>query len=112
MRMSFMSALSTRPERALWALIAAQIVTWTAAPALSHSAPPLDVIEMYVFGREHVVAVYKHPNLPGLVLEASRWLTGMVGWPAYLVSQLFIAATFWAVFELGRESMDARRALA
>lgn len=110
--MSFISSLSARPDRALWALMLAQIAFWTAAPSFSHSSPPLDVIEMYVFGREHVIAVYKHPNLPGLVLEASRLLTGMVGWPAYLVSQLFIAATFWAVFELGREVMDARRALA
>jgi 4-amino-4-deoxy-L-arabinose transferase-like glycosyltransferase len=110
--MSFISNLAARPERALWAMMAAQVVFWTAAPSFSHSSPPLDVIEMYVFGREHVVAVYKHPNLPGLVLEASRLLTGMVGWPAYLISQLFIAATFAAVFALGRETMDAPRALA
>lgn len=107
-----MQSLAARPERGLWALIAAQVMAWTAAPAFSHSSPPLDVIEMYVFGREHVIAVYKHPNLPGLVLEASRLLTGMVGWPAYLISQLFIAATFWAVFELGRATMDGKRALA
>jgi 4-amino-4-deoxy-L-arabinose transferase-like glycosyltransferase len=110
--MSFMSSLAARPERALTALMAAQIVLWTAAPSFSHTSPPLDVIEMYVFGREHVIAVYKHPNLPGLVLEASRLLTGMVGWPAYLISQLFISATFLAVFALGRETMDAPRALA
>jgi 4-amino-4-deoxy-L-arabinose transferase-like glycosyltransferase len=110
--MNLMTSLTARPERALWALMAAQIAFWTAAPSFSHTSPPLDVIEMYVFGREHVAAVYKHPNLPGLVLEASRLLTGTVGWPAYLVSQFFIAVTFWAVFELGRETMDARRALA
>jgi 4-amino-4-deoxy-L-arabinose transferase-like glycosyltransferase len=110
--MSFISSLAARPERALWALMAAQVAFWTAAPSFSHTSPPLDVIEMYVFGREHMVAVYKHPNLPGLVLEGSRALTGMVGWPAYLISQLFIAATFGAVFALGRETMDAPRALA
>src|SRR5262245_14719132 len=101
-----------RPERGLLALIAAQIAFWTLAPALSHSAPPLDVVEMYVWGREHVVATFKHPNLPGLVLEGLRLLTGQVGWPAYLASQLFIAITLWAVFVLGRELMDAQRALA
>lgn len=93
------------------ALVAAQIAFWTLAPALSHSAPPLDVVEMYAWGREHVVATFKHPNLPGLVLEPTRWIFG-AGWPAYLVSQIFIAVTFSAVFALGHELMDAPRALA
>ncbi len=105
--------LIERPERGLLALVLAQIAFWTLAPALSHSAPPLDVVEMYVWGREHVVATFKHPNLPGLVLEALRFITfGQTGWPAYLASQIFIAITFWAVFALGRDLMDAPRALA
>lgn len=110
--MSLVSRLIKRPERALLALMGAQIAFWTFAPALSHSAPPLDVVEMYVWGREYVVATFKHPNLPGLVLEAVRRVTGQAGWPAYLVSQLFVATTFWAVFALGRELMGAPRALA
>lgn len=105
-------SLLARPERALLALALLQILFWTLAPALSHSAPPLDVVEMYAWGREGVVATFKHPNLPGLVLEPTRWLTGEAGWPAYLVSQIFIVVTFGAVFALGRELMDAPRALA
>ena len=75
-------------------LIVGQIVAWTLAPALTHSAPPLDVVEGYMWGREWVIATYKHPALPSWALEASRLATGAVGWPAYFVSQLFIAATF------------------
>jgi 4-amino-4-deoxy-L-arabinose transferase-like glycosyltransferase len=110
--MSIVSQLVERPERALWTLIAAQFAFWTLAPLLSHSAPPLDVVEMYAWGREGVVATFKHPNLPGLVLEGLRRITGIAGWPAYVVSQIFICTTFWAVFALGRELMDERRALA
>lgn len=97
---------------ALTALLAAQALLWTLAPALSHSAPPLDVVEMYAWGREGVVATFKHPNLPGLVLEATRQLTGVAGWPAYLVSQIFVCVTLWAAYALGSELMDKRRALA
>jgi len=107
-----LNTLIARPERGLLALVLAQVAFWTLAPALSHSAPPLDVVEMYVWGREWVVATFKHPNLPGLILEPTRLLTGQVGWPAYLVSQIFIAITFWAVFALGKDLMDAPRALA
>jgi|CXWL01.1.fsa_nt_gi 4-amino-4-deoxy-L-arabinose transferase-like glycosyltransferase len=110
--MSLVTRLIERPERALVALMGAQVAFWTLAPAFSHTAPPLDVVEMYAWGREGVVATFKHPNLPGLVLEASRQLTGIAGWPAYLISQLFIVNTFWAVFALGREMMGAPRALA
>ncbi len=107
-----MATLLNRPERGLTALIGAQIAFWTLAPTLSLSAPPLDVVEMYAWGREGVIATFKHPNLPGLMLEGLRRLTGQVGWPAYLLSQICIGATFWAVFALGRELMDGRRALA
>jgi 4-amino-4-deoxy-L-arabinose transferase-like glycosyltransferase len=106
------ASLIERPGRGLFALMSAQIIFWTLAPVLSHTAPPLDVVEMYVWGREWVVATFKHPNLPGLVLEPLRLLVGQAGWGAYLVSQVFIAITFWAVFALGRDLMDAPRALA
>jgi len=90
----------------------AQIVLWTLAPSLTHSAPPIDVVEGYMWGREWVIATYKHPALPSWFLEASRLLTGTTGWPAYLTSQLFIAASFGMVFLLGRDMMGPERAAA
>lgn len=108
---SFIARALERPERALWMLIAAQFAFWSLAPLLSHSAPPLDVVDEYATGREGVVAIFKHPNLPGLVLEGVRQLTTFAGWPAYFVSQIFIVVTFAAVYALGRDLMDSRRAL-
>ena len=89
-----------------------QIVLWTLAPAISHISPPLDVVESYMWGREWVVATYKHPSMPGWALEASHLLTGAYGWPAYLISQLFIAASFVFVFLLGRDLMGPQKAAA
>ena len=93
-------------------LIAAQLIAWTLAPALTHSAPPLDVVEGYMWGREWVVATYKHPALPSWTLETARSLTGTVGWPAYLVSQLFVVTTFIFVYLLGCDLVGPRRAAA
>ncbi len=105
------STFLARPERALFLLIAVQLIFWSLAPMLSHSAPPLDVVEMQAHGREGVVATFKHPNGPGLVLEAARLITGgQTGWPAFIVSQLCIVATMAIVFVLGRDLMDGRRA--
>jgi 4-amino-4-deoxy-L-arabinose transferase-like glycosyltransferase len=105
-------AIFSRPAAGLGLLCAAQIGLWSAAPLLGNDAPPLDVAEMYAWGREGVVATFKHPNLPGLVLDAVRHVIPGAFWPAFIVSQIFIAATFVCVFALGRELMDDRRALA
>jgi 4-amino-4-deoxy-L-arabinose transferase-like glycosyltransferase len=101
-----------RPALVLGVLMLAQIVVWTLAPTLTHSAPTLDTVEGYVWGREHVIATYKHPNLPGLILEAGRQVTGQVGWPAYFTSQLFVSATLATVYMLGCELLGAQAALA
>jgi len=93
-------------------LCAMQALVWTLVPALTHSAPPLDVVEMLVWGREGVVATYKHPNLPGLLLEAVRRLAFDALWPAYAVAQACVVASFIAVYLLGRDLLGSSRALA
>jgi hypothetical protein len=65
-----------------------------------------------MWGREWVLATYKHPALPSWALEASRLATGAVGWPAYLLSQVCVALTFLCVYLLGRDLMDRVRAAA
>jgi 4-amino-4-deoxy-L-arabinose transferase-like glycosyltransferase len=94
------------------ALCAAQVVGWTLAPTLANDALPPDVLEGYMWGREWVLGTYKHPALPSWGLETSRILTGAVGWPAYLVAQIFVAATFVFVFLLGRDLLGTARGAA
>ncbi len=92
--------------------IVLQVVLWTLVPTLLYTSPPLDVVEAYVYGPFWHAASLKHPSLPSWALEASRLLTGAIGWPAYLVSQLFVAATLWAVYHLGRDLLGDTRAAA
>jgi 4-amino-4-deoxy-L-arabinose transferase-like glycosyltransferase len=100
------------PTALVGLLVAGQVVAWTLAPALTHSGLPIDVVEGYMWGREWVLATYKHPAMPSWALEASRVITGAIGWPAYLVSQLFVVATYVFVFLLGRHLLGAERAAA
>ncbi|HUS96229.1 MAG TPA: hypothetical protein VMX97_05780, partial [Hyphomicrobiaceae bacterium] len=58
-----------RPEYLVAAACAIQIIIWTLVPALSNHAPPIDVVEGYMWGREWVIGTYKHPALPSWVLE-------------------------------------------
>lgn len=110
--MTIFEGIAARPGRSVAALCAMQLLVWTLAPALTHSAPPLDVVEMLVWGREGVVATYKHPNLPGLLLEAVRLVSFGALWPAYLFGQCCVAASFVAVYLLGRNLLGPGRALA
>ena len=110
--MTVSDRLLSRPGHAVVLLCVGQALLWTLAPALTHSAPPLDVVEMLVWGREGVVATYKHPNLPGLLLEAVRRLSFGALWPAYALAQACVVASFAAVWLLGRDLLGPGRAAA
>lgn len=100
------------PAKVLASLVALSAVVWIVLPALTRLAPPLDVVEGYMWGREWPLLTYKHPALPAWVIEASRVATfGAIGWPVYLASQLFLAATLALVFLLARDLVGNHRAL-
>ena len=93
-------------------LIAAHVGVWTLLPALLHKGLPIDVIEAYAIGPYWVIGTFKHPALPSWLLEASRLATGIVGWPAYLISASAVGLTYWLVYLLGRDTLGERLALA
>ena len=104
-------------ERADWSPLILPLtlmaVLWTLVPALIHTAPPLDVAESALWGREWVVGTYKHPGMPAWVLEMSRWFDGgRIGWPAYLAGQLFNLATLALTYLLARDLAGVRVATA
>ena len=91
----------------------AMAVFWTIIPTLVHTAPPLDVVESAMWGREWVIGTYKHPGMPSWLLEAGRWLDGgRIGWPAYATGQLFNLATLGLTFAFARDLAGSRVALA
>ncbi len=100
------------PERLTKVTIFTLAIGWFVIPSLLHLAPTGDIVEGYMWGREHVLATFKHPALPAILLEASWWLTGAFGWPAYLLAQICVATALWLVFVLGRDVLDEPRAAA
>lgn len=94
-------------RRAVWVTLVLFVLLWTVIPTLLHSAPPLDVVESGTWGRELVLTSYKHPNLPGLLIEATYMLSGQYGWPQYLLSACAGALTVWLIFLLGKDLFGA-----
>jgi 4-amino-4-deoxy-L-arabinose transferase-like glycosyltransferase len=102
-----MPELSAR--RAVDGLIAAQLAIWTLVPALLAISLPLDVVsDMLAWGHEWQLGYYKHPPLPAWLAEISFTTFGNLG--PFLLSQIFIAATYVFVFALGRAMMDETKA--
>ena len=103
---------SLSPPSIVGAFIAAQLVFWTLFPALGYSAPPLDVTESLVWGREWLLGTHKHPPLPSWLLEIARLTTGSVIWAPFLLSQICVGLTIWCAFLLGRRMIGAERGAA
>ena len=85
------------------------VLAWTLLPAWLGSSLPLDVVESLSWGQEWQWGYYKHPPLAPSVLHVFYEVFGVFG--PYLLSQLCIALTLWAVWRTGLRLLDAQRAL-
>ncbi len=110
--LSGIDRLVQQPRYGLAVLCLAQLVIWSLAPILTHHAPPVDVLEGYMWGREWLIGTHKHPPLPSWLLEGAYRLTGSVSWSAYVLPQLCIIVAFAFIFRLGCDLMEGARALA
>lgn len=121
--MSDTNAIATRREAAPWRvrlsgplpsvalLMLAQITIWTLVPLMTGTSLPLDVVsDGLAWGREWQWGYYKHPPLPSWEVEAFFEAFGDAG--PYLLSQISVALTYFFVFLLGRELMEAKWAAA
>ena len=94
----------------LWLLIAFQVLVWGFIAPAFHTAFPLDVAELMTLSGEGVIANYKHPNLPGLLLDLFIGLTGKVE-VVYFLSQLSIVTAYIAIYLLSKEFIEKQKAL-
>ncbi|NRP51707.1 MULTISPECIES: glycosyltransferase family 39 protein [unclassified Marinobacterium] len=94
----------------LWLLITLQIMVWGIIAPVFHTALPLDVAELMTLSDEGVIANYKHPNLPGLLLDLFIGVTGEVE-VVYLLSQLSIVVAYVAIYLLSKEFIGKQKAL-
>jgi 4-amino-4-deoxy-L-arabinose transferase-like glycosyltransferase len=102
----------TADRQVIGLLLIAQILFWTAVPALTHTAFPLDVVEGLVWGQEWQWGYYKHPPLQAWLLATVTALPGGDWVGPFLLSQLAIAATYFTVWRLAIDLLPRSQALA
>src|SRR5688572_12773372 len=100
--------LRTHPVPVFWAAALTQAALWTLVPSLFYSAPPGDLAEFLLAARETTLGNPFGPPLAYWLGEAAFRIGGMPG--VYLLSQICVVVTFWAVFSLGRIVLGDRHA--
>src|ERR1043165_1148632 len=104
-----LEALRARPALMFWVATLAQASLWTLVPALFYAAPPGEVPLVLAVGHEWVPGSPYGPPLAYWVGEAAFILAGGV-FGLYLLSQLCVVVTYWAVFTLGRRIVGTAHA--
>ena len=101
----------TRPRLVFWLVAIGQTLLWLVVPAVFYSAPPGDVTQAIAVGREFALDTSYGPPLAYWLADLALRAAGghIVG--VYLLSQICILVTYWAVFQLGRITLGERHAM-
>jgi 4-amino-4-deoxy-L-arabinose transferase-like glycosyltransferase len=104
-------ALRAWPALVFWTATLSQALLWTVVPVLFYAAPPGDVPLTLAVGHEWRLGSRLGPPLANWLGEIAFDLTGHRLTGVYLVSQICVIVTFWAVFSLGRSIVGIRHAV-
>ncbi len=96
----FVELLRTRPLTLFWSMAGLQLVLWTLVPLAFYSAPPGQLPLVLAIGHDFQLGTDFGPPLAFWLTELAFRALGMFG--VYLLSQVCIVVTFWAVLALGR----------
>jgi len=104
-------ALRARPALMFWIAALSQALVWVLVPTLIYSAPPGEVPLVLAIGHEWTLGSPFGPPLAYWLAEIAFGLFGQRAFGVYLLSQVCVIVTFWAVFALGRAIVGARHAV-
>jgi 4-amino-4-deoxy-L-arabinose transferase-like glycosyltransferase len=95
----FVEGLRSHPRAMFWLATLVQAAIWFLVPALFYSAPPGALAETLVVGHQFQLGTGLGPPLAFWLGELAYVLAGIGG--VYLLSQICVVVTYWAVFSLG-----------
>src|ERR1044072_872044 len=105
-----LEVLRARPALMVWVAARSQGVLWTLVPSLVYAAPPGEVPLVLAVGKEWPLVSPYGPPLAAWAANLAFELAGgsIVG--VYILSQVCVIATYWAVFALGRRMIGSAHA--
>ena len=102
--------LRSRPALTVWFAAGAQAAMWWLVPALFYAGPPGNLPAVLATGHEFQLGTYLGPPFAFWLAEVVFRITGRSLPAVYLLSQVCVVATYWAVFQLGRAIVGAQQA--
>lgn len=107
----FIEILRLRPRLVFWLVTLTQAAIWTILPAIFYSAPPGNVAEVLAIGRDAGFNPEIGPPLAYWLADFAFRAAGNRVIGVYVLAQLCVVATYWAVFTLGRDVVGDRQAV-
>jgi 4-amino-4-deoxy-L-arabinose transferase-like glycosyltransferase len=101
--------LRGRPRFVFWSVALAQAALWLVVPSLTFSSPPHDLSMLLAIGHELLLGSERGPPLAFWLAEGAFRIGGVVG--VYVLAQICIVVTYYAVFALGRAIVGIRHAV-
>jgi len=101
-----MTINSKNINNVFYIFVTAHIIFWTLIPSLTNHNLPLDVIEALAWGSNLEWGFNKHPPMSAFFPEVFFQIFGSQDWAFYLLSQIFIAISFYYVFKLSKEILE------
>ena len=90
-------------EKTLALFLLLHLIVWTLVPSLTNSNLPLDTIEALAWGSNLDWGFSKHPPLSAFSVEIFYQLFGNQDWAFYLLSQIFVASSFFIVWLFSKD---------
>jgi hypothetical protein len=106
----FVELLRSRPALAVWIAATMQALLWLLVPTLFYAGPPGDVPSVLAVGHEFQLGTYLGPPLAFWLAEFAFDMAGHRLFGVYLLSQICVIVSYWAVFSLGRAIVGAQHA--
>src|SRR3984957_15805945 len=104
----FVEGLRSQPRLMFWLAALTQAAIWWLVPTIFYTAPPGDLPMVLGIGHEFPLGTDLGPPLAFWLGDVAYMLAGLAG--VYLLAQICIVVTYWAVFSLGRALVGAQQA--
>jgi 4-amino-4-deoxy-L-arabinose transferase-like glycosyltransferase len=98
-------------KRYFYWFILIHLLAWTIGPLLLRGSLPHDTLEGIAWGLQWQWGYNKHPFFTAWACAGITKIFGSVDWPIYLLAQLAVATTFFAVWRLANKILPALQAL-
>ena len=105
----FVELLRAQPVAIFWIATGTQATLWWLFPAILYLGPPGDLAQTLAIGNEFQLGSFLGPPLAFWIAEIVFTILGSTG--VYLLAQICVAVTYWAVFALGRSIVGLHHAV-